>query len=135
MLSWLSICRNSRCKQCNSSLKISSISLETCEIFSWCNAIISNSAIFLPIFNFTLITGHNIMASVWTLFWMDIFGVVHWCRQEGPKRPCFPKIFHTFFNHETWHSYTLPKEDSKKYINHVTRLFEFCWHQIIFTEI
>ena len=30
MLSWLSICRNSLCKQCDSALNISSISLETC---------------------------------------------------------------------------------------------------------
>ena len=49
------------CEQCSSLLDISSISLETCYIFSRFNFIISNPAIILPIFNFTLITRHDIM--------------------------------------------------------------------------
>ena len=40
---------------------------------------------------------------------MGIFGTAHGCGggQKGP----FPKISHTSCNDETWHSYTLPKED------------------------
>ena len=49
------------CNWCSSPLNISSISLETCLIFSRFN-IVSNPVLFLPIFNFTLITCHNIMA-------------------------------------------------------------------------
>ena len=52
-------------KQCNSPLNISSISLETCEIFLQSYVITSNPVIFLQIFNFTLITCHSNR----TLFW------------------------------------------------------------------
>ena len=48
-------------KQCNSPLNISSINLETCEIFLKFNINISNTVMFLPIFKFMLITCHNIM--------------------------------------------------------------------------
>ena len=51
------------CKWCSSPLVISSISLETCFVFLQFHVIISNPAIFLPIFNSMLITCHNIM--VW----------------------------------------------------------------------
>ena len=38
----------------------------------------------------------------------------------GAKRPpSLKSVTHTH-NDETWHSYTLPKEDQKKYMNHVT---------------
>ena len=45
----------------SSLLDMSTISLETSYIFSWFN-VIFNPAIFFTIFNFTLITHHNIMA-------------------------------------------------------------------------
>ena len=50
------------CKQCSSPLNIGSVRLETCHIFSRFSVIISKPAIFLAIFNFTLITRHNITA-------------------------------------------------------------------------
>ena len=37
----------------------------------------------------------------------------------GAKKAPLPKICHTSYYDETWHSYTFPKEDLK-YINHVT---------------
>ena len=36
------------------------------------------------------------------------------------KRPRSQNLPDTFYKCETWHSYTLPKEDPKKYMNHVT---------------
>ena len=30
-------------------------------------------------------------------------------------------LSHISYNDETWHNYTLPKEDPKKYMNHVTQ--------------
>ena len=39
---------------------------------------------------------------------MGLFGA-------APKNPS-----HISYNDETWHSYTLPKKDPKKYTNHVT---------------
>ena len=32
-------------------------------------------------------------------------------------------LSHTFYNDKTWHSYTLHKEDPKKYMNHVKPQF------------
>ena len=32
-----------------------------------------------------------------------------------------PKMSHRSYNYETWQSYTLPKDDPKKNMNHVTR--------------
>ena len=61
-LNVLPTCLLSRTSLCNFPLDISSISLETCQIFSRFNVIICNRVIFLLIFNFTLITSHNIMA-------------------------------------------------------------------------
>ena len=49
------------CEQCSSLLDISSVSLETCYSFLRFDVIIFHSAIFLPIFNFTIITRHNVM--------------------------------------------------------------------------
>ena len=47
---------------------------------------------------------------------MGLFGAAHrWGvggEERGQKGPCY--------NDETWHSYILPKEDPKKYINRVT---------------
>ena len=51
--------------------------------------------------------------------------------QDGPFRGCLKdagvkKAPHPYnlsrisYNDETWHNYLLPKEDSKKHINHVT---------------
>ena len=51
---------------------------------------------------------------------------------RGAKRTP-PKICHTSYNDETWHSYTLPKEDPKIYESRDTPL-EFCWHQHFFTR-
>ena len=46
-----------------------------------------------------------------TLFRMGFFGAAHgW---GGAKRPPVPKICHTSYNDETWHSHALPKEDQK----------------------
>ena len=53
------------CKQCSYPLEISSISLERCCIFSRFNVIISNPAIFLPIFSFTLVTRHSNKMLFW----------------------------------------------------------------------
>ena len=49
------------CKQCSFHLDISSISFKTCYIFLRFNIVISDAAIFLATFNFTLITRHSIM--------------------------------------------------------------------------
>ena len=66
------------CKQCSSPLNISSIRLETCYIFSQFNVIISKPAIFLPIFNFMLITRHDIM--VCNLEWYVLkYKMFFWC--------------------------------------------------------
>ena len=35
------------------------------------------------------------------------------CSELTIKTPPLPKICQTFYNDETWHSYTLPKEDQK----------------------
>ena len=55
---------------------------------------------------------------------MDLFGAAHgW---EGAKKATLPKICHSYpKNDSTWHSYTLPKEDPKKYMNHVTHPLSF----------
>ena len=42
---------------------------------------------------------------------MGLFGAAHGWGE--PKRAPFPKTCHTSHNGETWHSYTLPKEDLK----------------------
>ena len=49
------------CKQCSSPLKIQFY--KSGNMLDFFNVIISNPVIFLPIFNFALITCHNIMAS------------------------------------------------------------------------
>ena len=41
-------------------------------------------------------------------------------QMEGKKTASLYILLHTSQNDETWHSYTLPKEDRKKYVNHVT---------------
>ena len=64
---------------------------------------------------------------------MDLFGVSHgW---GGAKRPPTWNLLHVFHNHETWHSYTLPKGDQKhrKHINHVTQ--PFCGNWFLSPEI
>ena len=59
---------------------------------------------------------------VLTLFRMGISGAAHgcvcvcvwwWWRGGGAKKASLPKICH--YNGETWHSYTLHKEDPKIY--------------------
>ena len=45
-----------------------------------------------------------------TLFRIGLFGAIHECRWNLPHRT---------YNDETWHSYTLPKEDPKN-MSHVT---------------
>ena len=44
---------------------------------------------------------------------MGLFGTAH--ADGGPKN-----LSHISYNDETWHSYTLPKENTKKQIYHVT---------------
>ena len=47
-----------------------------------------------------------------TLFRMGIFGAAH--RWWGAKKVPPPlNLWQISYNDETWHSYTLPKEDSK----------------------
>ena len=46
---------------------------------------------------------------------MGIFGIAHGCERFPPK-----SLSHKSYNNETWHSYTLPKENLKIYKNHVT---------------
>ena len=41
-------------------------------------------------------------------------------RKEGELKGPLPKICYISYNDETWHSHTLPKEDVKKNLNHVT---------------
>ena len=47
-----------------------------------------------------------------TLFRMGIFGAPHrwWRAKKGPPPLNLSQIS---YNNETWHSYTLPKDDSK----------------------
>ena len=46
-----------------------------------------------------------------TLFMMGLFGAAHGWGEA--KRLPLPKICHTSYNDETWHTYTLLKEDPK----------------------
>ena len=50
-----------------------------------------------------------------TLFRVDFFGAANgWATKRGQKcPPPSQKLSHTFYNDETWHSYSLPKEGSK----------------------
>ena len=56
----------------------------------------------------------NLKLLPFTLFRMGFFGAAH---KWGAFWPFFlaplPKIRHTSYSNETWHSYTLPKEDPK----------------------
>ena len=53
---------------------------------------------------------------------MDLFEAAHgW----GAKRPPPLNLSHISYKDETWHSYTLPKEDQKIYESRDTPL-EFC---------
>ena len=66
-----------------------------------------------------------------TLFRMVFFGAAHgWV---GAFLPPSLKPVTLSYNDETWHSYTLPKEDPKIYKSRDTSL-EFCWHQHFFTK-
>ena len=57
-----------------------------------------------------------------TLFRMGFFRAAYGCWGGGGGRKApLPKIFsHISYNDETWHGYTLPKEDLKKSMNHMT---------------
>ena len=45
------------------------------------------------------------------LFKMDLFGAAHgWVGQKGPPAPPLNQL-HKSYKDETWHNYTLPKED------------------------
>ena len=44
---------------------------------------------------------------------------------QGWKDPLTQNILHISHNVETCHNYTLPKDDSKKYINHMIHSFSF----------
>ena len=46
-----------------------------------------------------------------TLFRMALFGTAH--RWGGPKRPLPKNLSHISYKDETWHNYTLSKEDPK----------------------
>ena len=63
---------------------------------------------------------------------MGLFGVTHG-RGETQKAPLKPVT--QILNGETWHSYTLPKENPKKYINHVTYCLSSADISIFSTEI
>ena len=64
-----------------------------------------------------------------TLFRAGLFGAAHgW---GGAKSPPPYNLSHIPCKDETWHSYTLPKEDSKIYESCDSPL-EFCWHQHFF---
>ena len=42
---------------------------------------------------------------------MDLFGAAHgWVGQKGPPAPPLNQL-HKSYKDETWHNYTLPKED------------------------
>ena len=58
---------------------------------------------------------------------MGFFGAAH---GRGAKN-----LSHISYNDETWHSYTLPKESPKKYMNHVAHLLSFADISIFSTEI
>ena len=59
-----------------------------------------------------------------TLFRIDLFEAAHgWRAREGgghKKAPLPWNLSHISYKDETWDSYTLPKEDRKKVLNHVT---------------
>ena len=47
-----------------------------------------------------------------TLFRMGFFGDAHGCGGQKAPPPSLKSVTH-ILNHETWHSYTLPKEDPR----------------------
>ena len=64
---------------------------------------------------------------------MGLFGAAHgWKGQKGSP---LSKICHTSYNAEIWHSYTLLKEDPKKYMNHVTHPLSYADISIFLPEI
>ena len=70
---------------------------------------------------------------------MSIFEAAHgWDREaggRGSKKALPPQnLSHISYNDETWHSDTLPKKNTKKYINHVTQSFRSAEISIFFTE-
>ena len=101
------------CKQCSSPLDISSISLETCYIFSQFKIIIFNPAFLLPIFNSMLITRHNIMTCNLELlviaikcFDFNMPGVdklhtcVHYVHKIINFTNCYTWLFSNKYNHK-----------------------------------
>ena len=62
-----------------------------------------------------------------TLFRMGYFGAAHgWRGEGGAKRlPFLKSVTDIYYNDKTWHSYTLHKEDGKKYESCDT-LLAFC---------
>ena len=47
---------------------------------------------------------------------MGLFGAAHRLgRGSGVKKPSPLNLSHIFYNDEAWNSYTLPKEDPKRY--------------------
>ena len=67
---------------------------------------------------------------------MGFFGAAHgWGEWGGQKGPPPQNLSHISHNDETWHSYTLPKEDPKKYMNHVTHPLSSAHFSICSPEI
>ena len=54
------------------------------------------------------------------------------CSRMGGSKSPHTSLSHISCNDETWHSYTLPKEDPKIYESRDTPP-DFCWHQHFFT--
>ena len=66
---------------------------------------------------------------------MALFEAAHaWGGGGGAKRPPSLKSITISYN-ETWHSHTLPKEDPKKYTNHVRYPLSFVDIRISSLEI
>ena len=62
---------------------------------------------------------------------MGLLGAAH-AFLPPPPSPSVQNLLHMSYNDESWHSYTLPKDDPKTYKSRDTPL-NFCWHQYFFT--
>ena len=71
------------------------------------------------------------MAVPLTLLRMDLFGSAHGGREA--KRPPSLKSVTNIYNDETWHSYTLPKQDPKN--NHMKQPLSYADINIFSPEI
>ena len=65
-------------------------------------------------------------------FFLDVFDFLRF-QLKFPKH-LIKNLWHLFYIDETWHSYTLPKEDQKTHKSRGTPLW-FCWNQHFSPEI